>query len=155
MMWHYVWWCDTKSDDVTLSLMMWHYVWWCDTMSDDVTLSLMMWHYVWWCDTKSDDVTLCLMMWHFVTAKISSICVDGHSDMAKTLNPKLNPKPAKTPSMSRRAEGSHPRACRTARRRIWPSCRLDQCSGYQNSQSAPPPFSRTRDTEPLSAKSLA
>ena len=25
-------------DDVTLCMMMWHYVWWCDTMYDDVTL---------------------------------------------------------------------------------------------------------------------
>ena len=24
--------------------MMWHYVWWCDTMYDDVTLCMMMWH---------------------------------------------------------------------------------------------------------------
>jgi hypothetical protein len=28
-----LWWCG-------------HYVWWCDTMCDDVTLCVMMWHYV-------------------------------------------------------------------------------------------------------------
>jgi len=56
--------------------MMWHYVWWCDTMYDDVTLCMMTHTHTHtpdqvravprWCDTKYDDVTLCMMMWHYV-----------------------------------------------------------------------------------------
>ena len=43
-----------------LCMMMWHYVWWCGSVYDDVTLGVMMWHYVWWCDSMHDDVALCL-----------------------------------------------------------------------------------------------
>jgi hypothetical protein len=60
MMRHYVCWCDTVYDDVTL----------CDTMYDDVTLRVMMWHYVWWCDTmksRCDTMKCDTMMWHYVT----------------------------------------------------------------------------------------
>jgi len=50
-------------------MMMWHYVWWCDTMYDDVTLCMMMWHYAWWFDTMHDDMTLCMMIWHAFSSR--------------------------------------------------------------------------------------
>jgi hypothetical protein len=63
MMWHHVWWCDTKYE-ARVRMMMWHIITrrvtsscWCDTMYDDVTLCMMMWLY--------DDVTLCMMMWPY------------------------------------------------------------------------------------------